>query len=74
MLSIYNLPASGVWSNQRAASMREKWPLEKKLHTYRTPKGFYGTRFRFKWTETDQGAQVDLRTAGYTLWTMGEGF
>jgi hypothetical protein len=52
----------------------EKWPLEKEIHSYRTPDGFYGTNFTYKWSETDQGARVDLRTAGYTLWTMGEGF
>jgi hypothetical protein len=52
----------------------EKWPFEKEIHSYRTPDGFYGTSFTFKWNETDQGARVDLRTAGYTLWTMGEGF
>jgi hypothetical protein len=52
----------------------EKWPFEKEIHSYRTPDGFYGTNFTYKWSETDQGARVDLRTAGYTLWTMGEGF
>jgi hypothetical protein len=52
----------------------KNWPFETEIHSYRTPDGFYGTTFSYKWTETDQGARVDLRTAGYTLWTMGEGF
>jgi len=52
----------------------KEWPFEKEIHSYRTPDGFYGTNFTYKWSETDQGARVDLRTAGYTLWTMGEGF
>jgi hypothetical protein len=51
-----------------------KWPLEKQIHAYRTPEDFSRTIFNYKWSETDQGVRVDLGTAGYTLWTMGEGF
>jgi hypothetical protein len=50
------------------------WPFEVKISDYRTPEGFSRTPFSYTWTETDQGVRVDLRTAGYTLWTMGEGF
>jgi hypothetical protein len=49
-------------------------PLEKHINFYRTPEGFSRTPFKFKWSETDLGVRLDLRTAGYTLWTMGEGF
>ncbi|MBN2037114.1 MAG: hypothetical protein JW768_10265 [Chitinispirillaceae bacterium] len=50
------------------------WPLEKHISSYRTPEGFSRTPFKFRWSETGQGVRLDLRTAGYTLWTMGEGF
>lgn len=48
--------------------------LEKELSTYRTPQGFRYTDFTYKWSITPQGVRLDLATAGYTLWTMGEGF
>jgi hypothetical protein len=51
-----------------------KWPLEKHISSYRTPEGFSRTNFSYIWTETGLGVRVDLRTAGYILWTMGEGF
>ncbi len=49
-------------------------PFEKQISSYRTPEGFGYADFTYKWSETGQGVRLDLHTAGYRLWTMGEGF
>lgn len=49
-------------------------PFEKQISRYRTPGGFGYADFTYKWSETSQGVRLDLHTAGYRLWTMGEGF
>jgi hypothetical protein len=49
-------------------------PFEKQIGSYRTPKGYGYADFTYKWSETSQGVRLDLHTAGYRLWTMGEGF
>ena len=49
-------------------------PFEKQISSYHTPGGFGYADFTYKWSETNQGVRCDLHTAGYRLWTMGEGF
>lgn len=49
-------------------------PFEKTIGAYRTPEGFRYADFTYSWSTTSQGVRLDISTAGYRLWTMGEGF
>jgi hypothetical protein len=63
-------PAREIKLMRRIGSL----PVEKLIKTYRTPEGYYRTRYTCKWSIQPLGIRMDLYEGDEKRWTMGEGY